>query len=342
MRFNKSKIVRKLKMLRYPLIVCATLLASICLAVTVYAADVKTVIVNYNGELIELTSDEVTVERALLDAGIVLEGDVNVSCDINALLSTVDSIEITNKSETVLSIPGVAYEFPEISYQPEKFESVNLSDRSDIETVIEADAPVQEIETSYETVQWTEDFETEYRADNSMYEGNSYVAQEGKNGVRTVKYVIKKVDGQIISKDIESSEITEAPVKKVVVYGTKQQTVTAKGKAIAYTKVHSSFKATAYTACDKWGHSTASGMYAQVGVIAVDPSVIPMGTKVYIEGINGAGDYGYAIAGDTGGAIKGNIIDLYKNSDSECNAWGVKYVNIYVLEDQSVDIFSLR
>ncbi len=344
MRFNKSTILKKLKMLRYPLIACGTLLASVCLAVTVYAADLKTVTVNYNGELIELTSDEITVEEALLNAGIALDGNVVVNCDTGALLSTVESIEVTQKSETVLYVPGMVYEFPEISYQQADFDNIDISNRSDAETASSAEGQNTEVnvETSYETVQWTVDFETEYRADSSMYEGESQVIQQGKNGVRTVTYVIKKVDGQIVAKDVSSSVVTEEPIKKIVVYGTKQHTVTAKGKAVQYTSVYSSFKATAYTADSKWGNATASGMYAKVGVIAVDPSVIPMGTKVYIEGINGAGDYGYAIAGDTGGSIKGNIIDLYKNSEAECNSWGVKYVNIYVLEDQSVDIFSLR
>lgn len=344
MRFNKSKILKRIKMLRYPLVLCGTLLASVCLAVTVYASDLKTVTVNYNGQLIELTSDEITVEEALLNAGIVLDDGVIVNCDTGALLSTVESIEITQKSETVLSVPGMVYEFPEISYKPVNFDSVDISDRNDADYSASTSNQTTDVqvETSYETVQWTEEFETEYRADSSMYEGDSKVIQQGKDGVRTVQYIIKKVDGQIISKDVVSSEVTEQPVKKIVIYGTKQQTITSKGKAVQYTKVYSSFKATAYTADAQWGHATASGMYAQVGVIAVDPSVIPMGTKVYIEGTNGAWDYGYAIAGDTGGSIKGNIIDLYMNGESACSSWGVKYVNIYVLEDQSVDIFSLR
>ena len=127
-----------------------------------------------------------------------------------------------------------------------------------------------------------------------------------------------------------------------MVYGTKKRTTTNKGLAVQFTRVYSSFKATAYTADSRWGHATASGLYARMGVIAVDPSVIPMGTKVYVEGLNGAADYGYAIAGDTGGSINGQIIDLYMDDEDTCNRWGVKYVNIYVLEDQSVDVFSLR
>ncbi len=344
MRFNLSEVLKNLKKLYYPLILCGVLVASICLAITVYATDIKTVTVNYDGKLIELSTDETTVEEALKKAGIVLDDNLSINCDKDAMLSSVDSIEITKKDETVLSVPGEMYEFPDVVYQSADFQGINLSDRGDSNSAAENNSisTSDVVEITYETSTWEEDFETEYRSDSSMYEGDSKVIQNGKKGIRTVKYQIKKIDGQVISKDIVSSEVTQAPVKKIVVCGTKQKTLTAKGKPVAFTKVYSSFKATAYTADDKWGHATASGMYAQVGVIAVDPRVIPMGTKVYIEGINGAGDYGYAIAGDTGGAIKGNIIDLYKNSESECYSWGVKYVNIYVLEDQSVDIFSLR
>ncbi len=60
--------------------------------------------------------------------------------------------------------------------------------------------------------------------------------------------------------------------------------------------------------------------------IAVDPSVIPLNSTVYVEG------YGYAIATDTGGAIKGSIIDLYMNSESDCKAWGRRNVTVYVLK----------
>jgi 3D (Asp-Asp-Asp) domain-containing protein len=59
--------------------------------------------------------------------------------------------------------------------------------------------------------------------------------------------------------------------------------------------------------------------------IAVDPRIIPLGSRVYIEG------YGYAIADDIGGAIKGNIIDLYFNSNSEATNWGRRSVKVYLL-----------
>lgn len=103
--------------------------------------------------------------------------------------------------------------------------------------------------------------------------------------------------------------------------------------------------ATAYCLCQKccgkspshpsYGY-TASGIKIVPGtgikVIAVDPNVIPLGTKVYVDGLNGAWDYGYAIAADTGSAIKNLKIDLYMDTHSEALSWGRRSVNIYVVE----------
>lgn len=74
------------------------------------------------------------------------------------------------------------------------------------------------------------------------------------------------------------------------------------------------------------GGTTASGKKAAKGVIAVDPKVIKLGTKVYVPG------YGYATAADTGGMIKGNIIDVYMNTNADCIKWGVRYITIKVYD----------
>lgn len=88
--------------------------------------------------------------------------------------------------------------------------------------------------------------------------------------------------------------------------------------------------ATAYTAyCTGCSGTTAYGIDLRANpnrkVIAVDPRVIPLGTKVWVEG------YGEAIAGDTGGAIKGNKIDVFIPSYDNAMAWGVKTVKLKVL-----------
>lgn len=85
-------------------------------------------------------------------------------------------------------------------------------------------------------------------------------------------------------------------------------------------------EATAYTAQDGGGSGyTATGQYLQRGMVAVDPSVIPLGSQLYIEG------YGYAVAADTGGAIVGDRIDLAMDSTSEALNFGRQDVVVYVL-----------
>ncbi|WP_252228890.1 MULTISPECIES: 3D domain-containing protein [unclassified Clostridium] len=82
------------------------------------------------------------------------------------------------------------------------------------------------------------------------------------------------------------------------------------------------------------GGMTASGIPCVrnpegISTISVDPSIFPYGTILYIEG------YGYAVAADSGAAIKGNKIDVYFNSDEECCEWGVRDVKVTCLGDSS-------
>ena len=91
-----------------------------------------------------------------------------------------------------------------------------------------------------------------------------------------------------------------------------------------------SMEATAYTddvaSQGKWVGQTATGRKPQVGVVAVDPKIIPLETKLYIEG------YGEAIAGDVGGAIKGNRIDVFLPDSKSCYEWGRRQVRVRVIE----------
>jgi 3D (Asp-Asp-Asp) domain-containing protein len=101
-----------------------------------------------------------------------------------------------------------------------------------------------------------------------------------------------------------------------------------KAQATAYT---ADFDNTGKRPGEKGFGKTATGTTARrnsngYSSVAVDPRVIPLGTKLYIEG------YGYGIAEDTGGAIKGNIIDVYFDSNSECINWGRRSVNVYILK----------
>ena len=105
--------------------------------------------------------------------------------------------------------------------------------------------------------------------------------------------------------------------------------------------------ATAYCLCKKCtgkspGSSgygrTASGLVIKPGtsmkVCAVNRNQIPLGTHIYVQGLNGAKDYGYAIAADTGGAITTNRIDLYFDNHSTCLQWGRRGVRVYILPEE--------
>ncbi len=86
-------------------------------------------------------------------------------------------------------------------------------------------------------------------------------------------------------------------------------------------------EATAYSAAQPGLSAyTASGTLCRRGVIATDPSVIPLGTKVFIPG------YGYAVAEDTGGAIRGHKIDVAFDTVAECYEFGRKFIEIYILD----------
>lgn len=104
---------------------------------------------------------------------------------------------------------------------------------------------------------------------------------------------------------------------------------TFSGKQLPYTDCLT-LEATAYSA----GGKTATGTLAGEGTVAVDPDVIPLGSKLYIVAEDGSSwAYGYAVAEDTGGAIQGDRIDLFYESESDCRNFGRKMVKVYLLAD---------
>ena len=112
----------------------------------------------------------------------------------------------------------------------------------------------------------------------------------------------------------------EEPQNNQMVFGTS---ATGESGAVKYTRIFTAETTAYYAGRNATG---ALGTSCHYGTCAVDPTVIPYGTKLYVEG------YGVAVANDCGGAVKGNIVDLYMNSTSQCIQWGRRYVTAYVLE----------
>lgn len=105
---------------------------------------------------------------------------------------------------------------------------------------------------------------------------------------------------------------------------------TASGDVVSYSR-KLSVEATAYS-CEGYEGVTATGTTARYGAIAVDPSVIPYGTRMYIVSDDGSYIYGYATAEDCGGSIQGNRIDLYFDTLAECYAFGRRTCTVYILD----------
>jgi 3D (Asp-Asp-Asp) domain-containing protein len=157
------------------------------------------------------------------------------------------------------------------------------------------------------------------------------VVQEGVEGVTEYVYQMSYVNGQLVGEEYIGSRVISDPIERIVDYGT-QGTITIDGVVYTYSQ-RLDVTATAYSAEGRPHARTRTGTIPRVGVIAVDPRVIPLGSKVYVEAANGNWVYGIATAEDTGGVIKGNIIDLYFDTIAECWQFGRRRAVIYILED---------
>lgn len=163
---------------------------------------------------------------------------------------------------------------------------------------------------------------TERREDPNMNAGQSKVLTVGQAGEKTITSLVTYKDGVPIAKQELSRAITTEPVNEVLAIGTRR-VISRGGRTYEYTKALA-MRASAYT---HTGSNTASGTKPKAGFsVAVDPDTIPLGTYLYVDG------YGYCKAEDTGGAIKGNKIDLFFDTERECLNWGVRTVRVYVLK----------
>lgn len=169
-------------------------------------------------------------------------------------------------------------------------------------------------------------FKTEYKDNPEAEIGTLTTKQEGKNGKRETDIKITFYDGVKYAVDTVDIRITPAE-PKIVLRGIKiilRDLNTPDGKITYKGKIHAF--ATSYNetcaGCDFW---TATGAHVRRGIIAVDPKVIPLHSRVYIPG------YGFADAEDVGGAIKGNRVDLYFEPWA-IGAWSARWVDVYILK----------
>lgn len=184
-----------------------------------------------------------------------------------------------------------------------------------------------------------EPFSETRRASFNLIAGQTRVATQGVNGVREDVYKLTYQNGIETGRELVSQQVIKQPVASVIEYGASNAVAVSRGdfkrEDFAYRGVIE-MRATAYDdsfeSNGNYLKRAANGMSLQRGVVAVDPKVIPLGTRLYIESPDGSWIYGYAVAADTGGAIKGNKIDLYMDSRQEAIKFGVRNVTVYILE----------
>lgn len=179
-------------------------------------------------------------------------------------------------------------------------------------------------------------FNTQYVESDKLLPGTREIQEIGVNGISRQVVKTYEVDGQINDQQVQSSVEFKSPKTEVIVQNSKpvpkkkviiENSIPAAKEGLELDKMNIKLTlnvvSTAYTYT---GNKTATGVEPREGLIAVDPKVIPMGSKVYVEG------YGYAIAADTGGAIRGNKIDVFFPTLRQCIDWGRKSIHIYVLQ----------
>jgi 3D (Asp-Asp-Asp) domain-containing protein/uncharacterized protein YabE (DUF348 family) len=193
---------------------------------------------------------------------------------------------------------------------------------------------VKHVDSWTETVRKKLAAKTVKRYAYTLAQGRSKVVDPGAPGIAETAYAVTRTpDRRIVRRTALVSRVLRAPRARIVAEGIGEYTALS---SLAERGIRGTLRlassalamvATAYTAgCSGCTGMTASGRPAGHGVVAVDPRVIPLGTRMYIPG------YGHAVAGDTGGSIHGNRIDLGFNSSAEANQFGRRPITVYLIK----------
>ncbi len=185
------------------------------------------------------------------------------------------------------------------------------------------------------------EFETETRIEDIPYgtteigidtipKGTKEVLKEGVCGKISRTYLVKYVNGKKAEEAVYTEFPMTNPVDEVVNVGIGG-TVTAKDGTTYSYNYRKQMEATAYTYLPPYTTmTTATGETLRKGIVAVDPKVIPLHTKMFIT--SDRIEYGLGVAEDTGGKIKGNIVDLAYMSYDECIQFGRRQMQVYILD----------
>jgi len=273
------------------------------------------VVLSNNYEMNILTN-KTKVSEILKDNHIIVLDNEKVLPGLEEEITQEMKIVITNENSKTTDVVKLAEETQEVS-----MEQIIGNYSSITEKII-----TEQVSIPFETI--TKDI-------SNGQETTNRVIQQGQEGLKEITYKAKFQNDVEIERVVLSEEIIKQPVNKIIQVKTKTTsrsatTVrTADAENATGTTLSTKYKVTAYCACKKCcgktNGITASGTKATANRTIAAPSNFAMGTKLKINGNV------YTVE-DRGGAIKGNRIDIYVNSHSEALAWGVKYLNVEVLD----------
>lgn len=296
--------------------------------------------IDYCGEKQTISLAKGTVQEVLDRTGITLTDNKSVTPSLNTVITDDTNIYVYNAKNIKLTTNGteMSVKAPEgtvenalniLGYTVTDNDILSVDKNAqvedDMEIILKKVTYVDEKSTekiSYKTVEKDSD---------DIMTGESEVSQKGVDGEKEVTKRCKYIDGKYDSTKVIDEKVTKEPVDKIVLNGTKRGTITdTSGAPVSYRYMVSG-SGTAYTAAP--GALTATGVPVYEGGVAVNPAIIPYGSKLYIEAADGSHVYGYATAVDTGGALMDGsaIVDLFYFSYDDCVNFGRRDVNVYVL-----------
>ena len=285
-----------------------------------------------DGETITLLTPVEDVEAALQQAGLLLEPKDEVTPSLGTKLEEGMTIEVTRALGCSIEVDGGSIQLlTTASNVEEALEEAQVTigdlDRIDPELHQEIQEGLtikivrvkEEIKTEKQEI----DFNTKRKNDSSMNRGTTKVVQKGQKGQKELQVKVTYEDGKEVKREVLEERILKEPVDQIIKVGTKAVPVVNRGGGEVKATLRVS--ATAYSSQDPGvGKYTSTGARVKRGIIAVDPRVIPLGTKIYVPG------YGYGVAADTGGSIRGNRIDVAFDTRAEALRFGRKTVTIKI------------
>ena len=297
-------------------IICVSIILILISGISVLAVstDLKDItIVLQNGYEMTTVTSKSKVSDVLSENNIVLNENQKTIPDLDSEITSGDTIKITDKSYNEVQIAKISEEGIETS----------------LDQLLESYAPitekivVEQVVIPYETIT--------KNTTNTSTDTTNKVVQEGKDGIKEVTYKVKYQNDVEIEKSVISEVVVQEPVDKIVQV---QKKATSRSSTLPRTSSTSStsggtvYKITAYCpcakCCGKTNGRTASGTTATAGRTVAASSKFAFGTKLNIGG------HVYTVE-DRGGAINGNKIDIFVNSHAEALAWGVRYLNVNVV-----------